>query len=669
MGIKERSCSAHLATGVKSPYEARDREHRTEMLKDKKTQYRPDIDVLRAISIFVVTFFHLSIPGFSGGFIGVDIFFVISGFLMTSIICEELRTTGRLNFLRFCERRMRRILPALLTTLAAVTLVAFFIPISGIEAIRAQIISSAMFTSNFYFWSVSGYFDTAAITKPLLHTWSLAVETQFYLIWPIFIAIVWKFRGIKVMPLAIAVSGIASFVAGLFFTSPDDLSTLFYMTPFRIFEFAIGGLLYFERWAIPLGEKALRLAILVCVGVIAACTFVYDDKMVFPAWNALLPCGAAAGFILFGKRASFPFLFHSRPLLMIGRLSYSIYLVHWPIIVFYPHLVGNEIDWMATVIMLASTLAVSAALHFSVEHRFHRRSGGEPRFSIRFGNGASFATATLTAFAFFTLAMARPAQEPSSQSLDVVDIQRSNEGYTWRNHRALNSSFQADTDRDILIIGDSQAADMVNLLLEYDSSLRSHIRTFVSTAGCQIKLSDTYYQQREQNNGRADETIERCRKDRQRFHEDARIKAADAIVLAYSWRPAAIDYLDEDIAELSKLSPRARIYVAGLKTQPRSGIWYMEQGIAGGAASTFAKKNAVDEVQQINTRLATAFPGHFLDLQDVTCSRQACDVFTDSGYPIFFDTSHLTAPGARYLATRVPFYTLIGTRLQLAPAE
>ncbi|SFA97674.1 Peptidoglycan/LPS O-acetylase OafA/YrhL, contains acyltransferase and SGNH-hydrolase domains [Rhizobium sp. NFR07] len=311
------------------------------MLKDKKTQYRPDIDVLRAISIFVVTFFHLGVPGFSGGFIGVDIFFVISGFLMTSIICEELINTGRLNFLRFCERRMRRILPGLLATLAVVTITSLFVPTSGIEAMRAQIISSAMFISNVYFWSVSGYFDTAAITKPLLHTWSLSVETQFYLIWPIFIAIVWKIRGAKALPLALALSALVSFVGGLFFTDPDELSTLFYMTPFRIFEFAIGGLLYFERWTMRLGQMAMRAAIILCIGAIGACTYLYTDKMVFPAWNALLPCLAAAGIILLGKRTPFPLLFQSRPLLALGRLSYSIYLVHWPIIVFYPHLAGR----------------------------------------------------------------------------------------------------------------------------------------------------------------------------------------------------------------------------------------------------------------------------------------------------------------------------------------
>lgn len=265
--------------------------------------------------------------------------------------------------------------------------------------------------------------------------------------------------------------------------------------------------------------------------------------------------------------------------------------------------------------------------------------------------------------------MGRPDEKQSGQSLDVVEIQRSNEGYTWRNHRALNSSFDTDSNNEILVIGDSQAADMVNLLLEYDPSLRSRLRTFVSTAGCQIKLLDQYYQQRETNNGKADETIERCRRDRQRFQQDARLKAADTIILAYSWRPAAIDYLDDDIAALSRWNPTAKIYVAGLKTQPQSGIWYLEQGIAGGAASSFAKQNAVQEVQQINTRLAAEFPDRFLDLLDVACSRQACDVFTDSGYPIFFDSSHLTSAGARYLASRVPFYTLVGTRLQLEPAQ
>jgi peptidoglycan/LPS O-acetylase OafA/YrhL len=631
--------------------------------------YRPDIDVLRALSIVLVTFFHLGIPGFGGGFIGVDIFFVISGFLMTSIICGELQKSGRVNFLHFCERRMRRILPALLTTLALVTLASIFIPISGTEAIRSQVISAAVFTSNLYFWSVSGYFDTASTTKPLLHTWSLSVETQFYAAWPLFLAAVWKIWGAKALPHALVASAAASFVAGLFFTSPDELTTLFYMTPFRIFEFAIGGLLYFDRFTIPLGQAAMRAMIVLCVAVIAACTYLYSDRIVFPAWNAVLPCLAAAGFMLFSKRARFPQLLEWQPFLILGRLSYSIYLVHWPIIVFYPQLTGRSPIWIDTIIMLAITMAMATAMHFGVEHRFQRRSSTEPRRAPRFASGASFATATLTAFAFFTLAAARPAHDRADASLEATEILRSNDGYTWRNHRSLDEAFDNGDGRKILVVGDSQAADVVNLLLEYEPSLRSQIRSLVSSVGCQIKLSDDYYLQQEKNGGKADATIENCRKDRARFQADTRLKTADTIILAYSWQPAAIDYLDEDIEALSRLNPDAEIHVMGSKIQPQSGIWYLEQGITGLAASHHAKRNAAQEIRGINRRLAAAFPDRYLDLQDVICTADACDVFTDSGYPILFDESHLTAQGARYIATRVPFYRLIGTRLGLEPKD
>jgi hypothetical protein len=123
------------------------------------------------------------------------------------------------------------------------------------------------------------------------------------------------------------------------------------------------------------------------------------------------------------------------------------------------------------------------------------------------------------------------------------------------------------------------------------------------------------------------------------------------------------------VAAIRASNPEAKIYVAGLKTQPQSGIWFVEQGISSSAASVFAKRNAVPEIQQVNERLAQTFGENFLDIQDVICSNEACRMFTDSGYPIFFDASHLTSAGAKFLARGVPFYTLVGTRLELQPAS
>jgi peptidoglycan/LPS O-acetylase OafA/YrhL len=639
------------------------------MSQSKKTPYRPDIDVLRAFAILAVLLFHLNVPGFSGGFIGVDVFFVISGFLMTSINCVELNSTGKLDYLAFCERRMKRIVPALLATTLAVTIVSLLVPLATVESLRSQIISTAIFASNLYYWGEAGYFDSASVSKPLLHTWSLSVEAQFYVAWPLLLLLAWRRLPKWAFPGALITLFFLSFVSGLPFTEEEDLPTIFYIMPFRAFEFALGGLVYFSRVLLPVTNFVRQVLIVFCILLIGLCAFLYSDKTIFPAWNALLPGFAAAAYIALGKRTTFPMLFESRILLAFGKLSYAIYLVHWPIIVFYLHLTGRNLGWIDIVILTALSIATALILHYCVERRFYGPRTIRSLSPLKFGLGASLATLALTTSAFFILSVTTPGKAGSEQPLDVVDLQRRSEAYTWRSHRELSTSFGTETRNKTLVVGDSQAADIVNLLLAYDSSYGSDIRTFVSSSGCQIKFSDEYYEGRERNNGLPDETILRCRDDRARFFSDPRLKEANTIILAYAWRPAAVEHIDNEIQALKQKNASASIYVASLKDQARSGIWFLERGMAPRPAAVFAKQNAAASAMNVNSALAAKVGEQFLDLYSVICSDAACQVFTEAGYPIFFDEMHLTALGAHYLARGVPFYKRVGERLHLDPSQ
>ena len=238
------------------------------------SDYRPDIDGLRAFAILSVILYHLGFGLTRGGFIGVDIFFVISGFLITGIIKREIDCTGRFHYTHFYIRRIRRLFPALFVTVTVTLMLSIFLfSSSHLERLGGSTIHALSSLSNFYFWAEAGYFDSAAGVKPLLHTWSLSVEEQFYLLWPFLFVFVMKvggrclliftLSGMMALSLCLndvfqdghvnAVREASPYVAELI---SDGRSTIFYLLPFRLYEFIIGGMLIFvpnnsvRNWAV-----------------------------------------------------------------------------------------------------------------------------------------------------------------------------------------------------------------------------------------------------------------------------------------------------------------------------------------------------------------------------------------------------------------------------------
>src|SRR6266702_1521208 len=224
--------------------------------------YREEIDGLRALAVLSVIGFHFEAPRLFGGFVGVDIFFVISGFLITGIIQTEMRE-NTFSFARFYERRVSRLLPALYAMIALTAIPSFHYLLTSerLEFFRSAA-AAATFTSNFFFWLQSGYFDHAAVEKPLLHTWSLAVEEQFYLVLPL---VVWALLRIKrggrlLLPLALGALTLVSFALAVFLMRTDRSATAFFMSPPRAWEFLVGGLIALPSVPVLRGVVAQRTA-------------------------------------------------------------------------------------------------------------------------------------------------------------------------------------------------------------------------------------------------------------------------------------------------------------------------------------------------------------------------------------------------------------------------
>jgi peptidoglycan/LPS O-acetylase OafA/YrhL len=335
-----------------------------------------EIDGLRALAIIAVVLFHTRVPGFEGGFTGVDVFFVISGFLITRLLVNEHERTGTISLPAFWSRRFRRILPSLLLTIAVTAIVGYSLqaPWEWRELMHSARAAAAS-VSNFFFWGLSGgYFANRAVNQPLLHTWSLGVEEQFYLVWPVTVLATLKLGGRKALGLWISIAAVASFVVSLMLTKGSP-SAAFYLPQSRMWELATGAMVLLVRHA-PRVPAAVR-AVAGWAGlaaIVASAVFVSAENA-FPAPRALAPVLATAALIL-ALVAPAPrgvqVVLAWRPLVLIGLWSYSWYLFHWPAIVFTRVVVGEHRLWLELVMCLAVLGLAAANWRFLETHFTHR---------------------------------------------------------------------------------------------------------------------------------------------------------------------------------------------------------------------------------------------------------------------------------------------------------
>ncbi len=305
--------------------------------------YRREIDGLRALAVVPVILFHAGFRAFSGGFVGVDVFFVISGYLITSLILAE-RAQGRFSLARFYERRARRILPALFVVMAVCIPVAWLCLLpSDMKAFSESLVAVSLFASNVLFYSESGYFAPDAELKPLLHTWSLAVEEQFYVLFPLFLLAAWQLgRRWAIALLAIVALLSLALAQWGAFNSP---AATFLLLPSRVWELLTGALVAFywqSRHSLAGNESANHwpegVASAAGVAMILSGVFVFDKETPFPSLYALLPVVGTVLVILFAHpQTAAGKLLGSKTLVGIGLISYSAYLWHQPLFAFARH--------------------------------------------------------------------------------------------------------------------------------------------------------------------------------------------------------------------------------------------------------------------------------------------------------------------------------------------
>ena len=331
-------------------------------------RFRGDIQGLRGVAVLLVVLFHAAIPGFKGGFVGVDIFFVVSGYLITGNLLREIKAHGSIKFAEFYARRIRRLLPAsFFVLMVTLIVVAIWFPPLLLPGVALDISSAGLYVSNIDFAiRATDYFATSAIPSPVLHFWSLGVEEQFYLFWPLLMALATIRR--KHAAIKIFILGLIVFALSLSFANwllPRNQPWAFFSIPTRAWELILGAILASVAQSVArLPRSFAGIAGAVGLGLILFSGFTQDDPLKFPGFSALTPTVGALLLLLAGsiKKITLPSkILAIKPLQQLGTVSYSLYLWHWPVLVIPQVIAGNQLK-MGERLLLALLSVVLAAL-------------------------------------------------------------------------------------------------------------------------------------------------------------------------------------------------------------------------------------------------------------------------------------------------------------------
>lgn len=413
--------------------------------------YRPDIDGLRAVAVSAVLIFHAFPSVLRGGFVGVDVFFVISGFLVGGLIFDEVED-GEFSFLRFYTRRALRIFPALIVVLIVTLAIGWLILLPDeFQELGKEIIAGAASVANLFFWQQAGYFDIASTQKPLLHLWSLGIEEQFYLAWPILSVAARRFR-VPMVPLALALVA-CSFAYSLHLTETSPTAA-FYSPLSRLWELGIGCLVAYSDRRDRKMAQGETVAVVGCAMMAIAIVFVRDSRH-FPGFQALLPTIGAALVIQARSTGWVGSVLGSRPMVGLGKVSYPLYLWHWPLLAF-ANIMGVQSP--ASRILLVGLSLLLAILSYVFVERPVRwgKAGRRPWRSV--GARAALAALTLAMIAgsgWWAVSAKPRLALLASLTFKQIEIEP---GYE---RDMVFRSLELDEDRghaDVFMAGDAKAA-------------------------------------------------------------------------------------------------------------------------------------------------------------------------------------------------------------------
>lgn len=611
--------------------------------------YRREIDGLRAIAVVPVILFHADFASFGGGFVGVDVFFVISGYLITSIILRE-KENGSFSLKNFYERRARRILPALFCVILFTLPFAWFLMLPGqLKSFAMSIAAVSVFASNVLFWRESNYFDPITEEKPLLHTWSLAVEEQYYVVFPLLIILLWPFGRrwlLAVIGLGIALSlGLAEW--GWRYQAQAN----FFLAPTRAWELLIGSVCAFYL-LYRTEHKSNQWFSLLGMGLIVSAIFMFDKQTPIPSLWGLMPVLGTVLVILYGSAGTVTARFLSLPLLVgLGLISYSAYLWHQPLFAFAR--IAGEFEHGVPLILIGLSFAFAWLTWRFVEVPFRNRNLiGLKRFLPAF----IAAYVAVNGFALASVATSGFVGRYAPEDRFLATLDPSEQGsYVMRRFGQITlKEFVPDGALKLLIIGDSFGEDVVNALYESGNDQYFQLSTFSIPVIC----GNLYLEEGLSSNVHPSH-VSRCSNDGgyDNMQLRQRMVDADVIWLVSSWKRWQAELLPRSLENIRKITD-AKLLVLGTKTFGKIDFKSLID-LDVSERSELRKSVRVDVNDMLRDVIAQ---DSFIDTQSLLCgANYSCPVFTPESELISFDGGHLTKAGARFLGRKLIAHPLIAT--------
>jgi peptidoglycan/LPS O-acetylase OafA/YrhL len=602
--------------------------------------HRRDIDGLRAVAIIPVVLFHFGMRGITGGFVGVDVFFVISGYLITGIIFREMGD-GTYSIVDFYDRRIRRIFPALITVLIACLVISFSFDLpTSIKGTSRATVAALLFYSNFYFNGVSDYFDEAIKLNPLLHTWSLSVEEQFYVVFPLLAFAIRTFdRNGKVRILAsMAVVSLAWSI----WLVQVDRSAGFYLPQSRSWELLLGSILTLgvipevHRW------KAEVTALAGLLLILGSVVFLSEDST-FPGIGALAPAIGAAAIIHSGLGASTIVgrILSTRPMVGVGVISYSMYLWHWPMIAFYRAFYG-EPSRSTKIELVIAVIAISALSLKYIERPFRSKPHLLTRLQTLVAGGV--AVAALALAATISVPVALRVRQISADAIAVDDYSNYDPATDYRAGRCfLSSRFNSFKSFDIenclhidqarsnvLLIGDSHAAHLwIGLTTRYPE-----INFLQATSsGCKPVIMASGAK-------RCTDLMNMV------FNDFLPNHHVDGIILSGDWDEGDLAAIERTVEFIQKLTDRT--FVIGpspsyIKPLPMILARQMLNGSRIIQAEILRPEQMLID-EKFENRLAHG-SASYISLYKAICTNE-CLLWSEKNEPLQFDSNHFTKRGS-----------------------